>query len=210
LLLNKQLYKMSDLNQLMGLFGDSEINSLSQQIGADKSQTSAALQQAVPTLFNAIQNNVSNGGATGLMAALDRDHDGSVLDDVMGFFQSGGNMQGDGILKHLLGDNRGTVETALASNSGANASSISKLLPLIAPVIMGYLGKQKQQSGVADEGGITDLIGKFTGGSGGLDIGNLIGMFTNSTQNNNTNNTNQTTQSGGGFLNIISNLFGKK
>ena len=110
----------------------------------------------------------------------------------------------------LLGDNRGTVETALASNSGANASSISKLLPLIAPVIMGYLGKQKQQSGVADEGGITDLIGKFTGGSGGLDIGNLIGMFTNSTQDNNTSNTNQTAQSGGGFLNIISNLFGKK
>lgn len=197
---------MSELNQLMSLFGEGEINTLSQQIGADKNQTTAALQQAVPTLFNAIQNNVSNGGANGLMAALDRDHDGSVLDDVMGFFQGGGNAQGDGILKHLLGENRGRVENALASNSGANTISISKLLPLIAPVIMGYLGKQKQQTGASDAGGITDLIGKFAGG-GGLDLNNFIGMFTSTTQD---NITNQTAQSGGGFLNIISNLFGKK
>ncbi|MDI1235655.1 MAG: DUF937 domain-containing protein [bacterium] len=201
---------MSDLNQLMNLFGDSEINSLSQQIGADKGQTTAALQQAVPTLFSAIQNNVSNGGANGLMAALDRDHDGSVLDDVMGFFQGGGNSQGEGILKHLLGDNKGQVENALAANSGADASSISKLLPLIAPVIMGYLGKQKQQTGVSDSGGISDLIGKFTGGAGGLDISNIIGMFTGATETSNNTNQTQTAQSGGGILNIISNLFGKK
>lgn len=203
---NIQFNIMSELNQLMSLFGEGEINTLSQQIGADKNQTTAALQQAVPTLFNAIQNNVSNGGANGLMAALDRDHDGSVLDDVMGFFQGGGNAQGDGILKHLLGENRGRVENALASNSGANTISISKLLPLIAPVIMGYLGKQKQQTGASDAGGITDLIGKFAGG-GGLDLNNFIGMFTSTTQD---NITNQTAQSGGGFLNIISNLFGKK
>lgn len=200
---------MSDLNQLMSLFGEKEINSLSSQIGADKAQTADAVRQAVPTLFNALQNNVSNGGASGLMAALDRDHDGSVLDDVMGFFQGGGNTQGEGILKHMLGDKRGNVENSLASNSGLNAGSIAKLLPLIAPVIMGYLGKQKQQGGVSDAGGITDLIGKFTGGGNGLDIGNLIGMFTGEQQATTTNQP-KSTQTGGGFLNIISNLFGKK
>ncbi len=200
---------MSDLNQLMSLFGENEINSLSNQIGASKEQTASALQQAVPTLFSALQNNVSNGGASSLMAALDRDHDGSVLDDLIGFFQSGGNNQGEGILNHLLGDNRGHVENALATNSGVQSGSIAKLLPLIAPIIMGYLGKQKQQAGVADSGGIADLIGKFTGGgAGGLDISNLIGMFTGGNQT--TNSTTQTSQSGGGILNIISNLFGKK
>lgn len=202
---------MSNLNeQLLSLFGQNEISALSNQIGADESQTSEALQQAVPTLLSAVQNNVSNGGAGGLLSALDRDHDGSILDDVMGFFQNGGNNDGNGILKHLLGENKGNVETALASNnsSGISAGSIAKLLPLIAPIIMGFLGKQKQQNGVADEGGITSLIGQFIGGGngGGLDIGNIISMFTGG---GNANQAGGQTSSGGGIMDTISKLFGK-
>lgn len=200
---------MSDiLNNLMGLFGQDEVNTLSKQIGAEPNQTATALQSAVPTLLNALNNNASQGGASGILAALDRDHDGSILDDVMGFFQNGGNNDGNGILKHLLGDNKGNVENALAASSGLNASSISKLLPLIAPVIMGFLGKQKKENGIADEGGLSGLIGQLAGGQGGLDIGSLIGMFTGgdtTQQPGQANNTNK----GGGILSIISKLFGK-
>jgi hypothetical protein len=39
------------------------------------------------------------------------------------------------------------------------------------------------------------------------DLNQLMGIFTTLTQE---NNINQTAQSGGGFLNIMSNLFGKK
>jgi len=42
------------------------------------------------------------------------------------------------------------------------------------------------------------------------DLNQSMGIFKNSTQKKGVNNTNQTVQSGGGFLNIISNLFGKK
>jgi hypothetical protein len=202
---------MSDLtNQLLSLFGQNEISAISNQIGANENQTSEAIQHAVPTLLSAVQNNVGNGGASGLLSALDRDHDGSILDDVMGFFQNGGNNDGNGILKHLLGENKGNVENALASNnsSGISAGSIAKLLPLIAPVIMGFLGKQKQQNGVADEGGISSLIGQFIGGTngGGLDIGNIISMFTGG---GNANQGGAQTNTGGGIMDTISKLFGK-
>jgi hypothetical protein len=202
---------MSDLtNQLLSLFGQNEISTISNQIGADENQTSEAIKQAVPTLLSAVQNNVSNGGAGGLLSALDRDHDGSVLDDVMGFFQNGGNGDGNGILNHLLGDNKGNVENALASNnsSGISAGSIAKLLPLIAPIIMGFLGKQKQQNGIADEGGISSLIGQFIGGGngGGLDIGNIISMFTGG---GNSNQAGGQANTGGGIMDTISKLFGK-
>lgn len=203
---------MSNLNeQLLSLFGQNEISALSSQIGADENQTSQALQQAVPTLLSAVQNNVSNGGAGGLLSALDRDHDGSILDDVMGFFQNGGNNDGNGILRNLLGDNKSNVENALASNNsnGISAGSIAKLLPLIAPIIMGFLGKQKQQNGVSDEGGITSLIGQFIGGGngGGLDIGNIISMFTGGGNTNQAGG--QTNSGGGGIMDTISKLFGK-
>lgn len=83
--------------------------------------------------------------ASGLLGALDRDHDGSILDDVAGFIGNNDNSAGDGILKHVLGDNRNTVENGLSAKTGLNSSQIGQLLKMAAPLIMGYLGKQKNK-----------------------------------------------------------------
>lgn len=66
-----------------------------------------------------IRNVSDNVGIACLMMALGRNHDGSILDDVLGFINSGGDNQsgtfnGAGILKHVLGDNQEQMVDAIS------------------------------------------------------------------------------------------------
>ena len=76
--------------------------------------------------------------------ALQRDHDGSVLDGFQGFLGNPQAANGAGILRHVLGDQRGAVENGLAAQAGLNADSISQLLEILAPMVMGALGKTQR------------------------------------------------------------------
>ena len=42
----------------------------------------------------------------------------------------------------LLGGNQDTMVQGLSAKTGVDSSIISKILPMLAPIIMGYLGKQ--------------------------------------------------------------------
>ncbi len=120
----------------------------------------------IPTLLSAMANNsTSQEGANGLLGALDSsDHDGSILDNLGGFLGNPDQGNGNGILKHVLGNSRPQVEEGLASKLGLNAGSIAKLLPIIAPMVMGYLGKEKRNTTTPDvnTNSISGLLGGHT------------------------------------------------
>ncbi len=147
------------LGQVMS--GDN-LGAISQTIGADESTTSSAIQAALPMLIGAMARNASSEeGASSLAGALDRDHDGSVLNDIAGFVMGGGAQQsnGSGILGHIFGGNQPAVEQGISQASGVDMSTIAKLLPLLAPIVMGYLGRQKQQQGM-DAGALAGALGQ--------------------------------------------------
>ena len=107
-----------DLRDLFqGQINDILVDQISNQFGIrDRDQAETAVEGGFTTLLNAVAKNVSSpSGAEGLAGALDRDHDGSILDDITGFL--GGTRQADntkmmngaGILKHLLGGNQNQV-----------------------------------------------------------------------------------------------------
>jgi hypothetical protein len=78
---------------LQSQLSDDMLGQISQQIGADKEQTAVAANGVFATLVGGLANNASSeSGLASLGAALDRDHDGSMLDDLMGMV--GGMMQG--------------------------------------------------------------------------------------------------------------------
>lgn len=132
---------------------------LADQLGTDPSTTQQAIQAALPTLVAAFASEAQRPeGARGLARALEEDHDGSVLDNLSEYLARGDTSDGDGILRHSLGERRPAVEAAVAKNSGLDLSTVARLLPLLAPIVMGALGKKKRE--------------------GGLDIGGLIGMLT--------------------------------
>lgn len=122
---------------------------LSQQIGAEQKQTEEAVSTALPTLLAALSRNASKSeGASALLGALQRDHDGSVLENLAGYLQQGKTDDGDGILRHVLGNRRNVVERGLSQTSGLDTASSNKLMSLLAPMLMGALGKQQRQEGL--------------------------------------------------------------
>jgi hypothetical protein len=171
---------------LMQSLGDNGIEQIGRQAGMNPNQTSAAMSAVVPMLLGAMAKNSSSPeGASGLLGALDKDHDGSILDDLGGFL--GGAMisnrssNGAGILKHILGGNQTTVESGLANKVGVDSASIAKLMTIVAPLIMAYLGKQKRSAATSgfDSGGLGDMLGNLAGGSSqgsGIDIGDIMDM----------------------------------
>src|SRR5215470_1902397 len=95
---------------------------LGQQIGADPQKTSQAIQAALPMLLSGLNHNASKPeGAADLLGALQRDHDGSLLDNLGGLL--GGNINGAaadgaGILQHVLGDRQDTAAHTVAKQTG--------------------------------------------------------------------------------------------
>jgi len=130
-------------------------------VGVNGSDVSNVLAGAVPAILTGLtRNSSSSDGAAGLLGALDRDHDGSVLDDVMGYLGGGGNLaDGAGILGHVLGGRQGNVEKAISSSSGVDMASVGKILAMVAPLIMGALGKEKRRQGF-DASGLAAALGQ--------------------------------------------------
>ena len=172
---------------LQSQLSDEMLGQISGQIGADKDQTAQAANGVFATLLGGLANNASSeGGLSALGAALDRDHDGSMLDDLVGMvggMMSGGQQtqaaNGLGILGHVLGDRQDVAAEQISQSSGLNMSQVMKLMPLLAPIVMAVLGRVKNQGGLdlgslagvlmgsaqnAQQGGMGDLIGSVLGG----------------------------------------------
>lgn len=164
---------------LQDALGGNTVGQISQAIGADESSTSNAIQAALPMLLGGLANNSSNEeGASGLLGAIDRDHDGSVLDDIGGLIAGnigGGAGNGAGILGHIFGGQQDTVAQGVSQASGLDMGKVGPLLAILAPVVMGAIGRSRQSSGV----GTSDLGGLLAGAAQSMGGGNsgLMGML---------------------------------
>lgn len=169
----KGLTNMSGLlDGLIGQLGSGGVSQIAGALGVDDDKANSAIGMALPALLGGLANNAkSSGGAQSLSTALDG-HDDSVFSNLGGLLGGGGD--GSKILGHVLGNKQGSVEKNLAAQSGLDVGSISKLLPMLAPLVMGYLSKQKSSGGL-DAGSLGSLLGnekaaaeKKTPGLGGL------------------------------------------
>ena len=131
---------------------------LASRLGVSESTAQTAVQMAVPLIVAALARNAAQPqGAQDLHDAVTRDHDGSILDNLMGYLNNPGASNGAGILGHVLGAQRPAVENNLAQATGMDQSSASGLLETLAPLVMGSLGRAQQQNGL-DASGLSDLL----------------------------------------------------
>ena len=132
---------------------------LSRELGIDEAATKNALAAALPALMGALsRTGTTPDGAQSLLAALDRDHDGSILDDLLGTLGGAQSGSGEGILGHLLGARRGAVESQIGRQSGLDPASVGKILAAVAPLVMGALGRARSQ-GNWDADGLAQELG---------------------------------------------------
>lgn len=167
LILNKD--EMDNLIELLqDKLSGQAMDQLTRNIGAEsRDQTEAATNGIVSTLVAALSKNAANEeGGSALLSALDRDHDGSIFDNLSGFLggqQVSANnkaLNGAGILQHVLGSKQSNVTEMVSKMSGLDSHKISQLMVTLAPIVMGALGKAKAKQEQPTQSGIFDLLSK--------------------------------------------------
>lgn len=141
---------------IIGQLGPGGLSQIAGALGADEKAVGGAVAAALPAILAGMANNSRQPqGAESLSNALG-DHSPSIF-DALGPLLAGG---GDGakILGHVLGSRQDSVGQNLSQQSGLDMGMIMKLLPILAPLVMGYLSKQKQDQGL-DAGGLGSLLG---------------------------------------------------
>lgn len=147
------------------------LQDLASRLGVDEDTAQDAVSKAIPGILAGLANNAqTQDGANALESALSQhERDVTSLDDV-------DVQDGEKILTHALGGKKTEVVSAV---SGGNNELFSKLLPMLAPIVMSLLAKnltQSRSTSGSGGGGIGDLLGSILGGgsnSGGGGLGGL-------------------------------------
>ncbi len=146
------------------ILGRIPADDLAAQLGTDPETAMDAARKALPALLGGLSSNVSAGGGDSLSSALQRDHDGSLLDrpDPLAAVDAA---DGQKILGHVFGDQQSQVIETLGATSRGGSSIFSKLLPILAPLVMAALAKRVGGAlGGGGGGGLSDLLGGLLGG----------------------------------------------
>ena len=161
------LPKSKNMSKIMNLLGSglgkSLIKGLSSQTGQSKSKTTALLNLAIPVMLQAMQrNSATKEGALGLLNAITNKHDGSILNNLNSIFSDSSlnavEKDGGKILGHVFGKRQKNIQNALSKQSGVSNNSVTKVLKIAAPVVLGILGKQKRNSSVNDTKDLSKMI----------------------------------------------------
>ena len=148
------------LEMLTGSLGGDAQREIAKKIGGDQEKTETATAAAVSTLIGALSRNASRGdGAEKLLGALQRDHDGGVLDNLRGVLDSAGGNDGEAILGHVLGGRRPAVQKGLSKTTGLDEGAVGKLLATLAPVVLGALGKAQREQNL-DASSLAGFLGR--------------------------------------------------
>ena len=133
-------------DMLSSQLGQGALDQIARQVGGDRRTAEKAVPLALGSLMGALAGNASERrGAEALSRALDRDHDGGILDDLSGFLGSADTAAGAGILEHVLGSRQEAVAVGIGQKTGLDGASVQRLLAILAPLVLGALGKAKRQ-----------------------------------------------------------------
>lgn len=218
---------MSLLDLLTGNTSNQVAEQAENKFGINRNQVIALLAVATPLIISYLRNKSQDAKeAEALNSALDKDHNGSILNDPSQI--EARQAEGGSILDHIFGGQKSTVENQLSQNTGISIDKIGPILAMLAPVVMGYIGQQKQQSNVG-AGGLGDLLGGILGNASNQAqtqqssplndiLGSVLGNGGQAQSSGNPLNDilgsvlggggNQQ-QQGGGLGSILGNIFGK-
>jgi hypothetical protein len=149
------------LDMLQQRLGGPAVDQISRKLGADPGTTGNAIDAALPLLLTAVARNATQGQqAESLHTAISEDHDGGILDDMPGYLNHAESGPGAGILRHVLGGRQQSVEAGLSQATGLDSRKTGQLLTMLAPLVMGALGRANRQKQLDSTGLSTLLTGE--------------------------------------------------
>ena len=165
----------------------------------------------MPTLVGSIQHNVQADDidSSKLESAIHDEGASGLLDGGVNLDQVDTG-QGEQIVSRIFGGNdTNQVASALAGTGAGGGDLIKRLLPILAPIVLAYIGKQFAQKNAAPAGqaqasgggGLGDVLGSILGGASGGGGNNPLGSILGSVLGG---------QQGGAIGSILGGLLGGK
>jgi len=185
------------------------IDDIAKKLGVSHDVAKEAVAQGGAVLLGGLAKNASTDeGSSAIENALKR-HEGTTgvtsVDEV-------DEADGGKIVSHILGSEKQDVTEKLTKSDKTAGIDFGKLLPILAPIIMGLIAnanKSKSSDAGSGGGGIGDIIGGLlgggsssgSGGSSGGGIGDILGGLLGG---------GSSSGSGGGLGDILGGLLGGK
>ena len=171
-----------------------DFDQLASRVGAQPAEVEQAARLALPALLGGLQANAADPrGNASLQEALGQ-HDPSLVEGGVDVDQVD-EADGAKIASHIFGEQQDQVVNQLGGLGGASKGVVSKLIPILAPIVLSWLAKQvlggsgggsSASGGSApgarpSSGGLGDVLGQVLGGAtrggqsgGGVDPGSII------------------------------------
>ncbi len=133
------------LDSLTGVFTKELIGKAASSLGESESSVSKAVTASIPALLSSFMSSSSSDGGSNLLNMAKQAASSGVLDNLGGLFSGGSSSSsmGGNLLSSLLGGSKlGGLASLISGFSGMKQNNVSSLLGSIAPVALGFLGKQ--------------------------------------------------------------------
>ena len=168
------------------LFAQIPVSEIANKIGADEGEVNNAIRTLVPALVGGVAENVQANqiDSSDLETAVHQQGASDLLDGGVSVDQVD-EKQGDQYVAKIFGGNdSNAVASALAGQGAGGGDLIKKLLPILAPIVLAYIGKQLTKGSAAEPaeqasggGGLGDVLGSILGGAGGVGGNNPLGSI---------------------------------
>jgi hypothetical protein len=183
---------MSDfLKYFMSNAGSEATTELSKQLGIKKNVAAQIVPQVVPMILSGLKKQKDDhGGEARVDKILNKYGSVDVLQNIAGLFSSKAEeKKPDPGLGGLLGDAGIQATQLLSKNFKLDASSAQKIIPMLAPLVLGALLKKRDNDGAGSsgiaglldadgDGSILDDVAGFLGGGSTKNaLGSLLGGF---------------------------------
>jgi outer membrane protein OmpA-like peptidoglycan-associated protein len=150
---------------LQNQLNDNLLTKISGLLGENKSGVTSAVGSALPSmLLGLMQKSSEPSGAAALFKMLQEGkHEGGILDNLGSILGGGSASQdfissGKNLFGSLFGDRAGGISDLIASASGISKSAGASLMGMLAPIVMGFLGKTLKAQGGLNPAGLANLL----------------------------------------------------
>jgi len=190
------------LDEFMGTYGEKVSKDLSKTTGINEGILEKIIPNITPLILGGLKKQKDErGGDQRVDHILNKYGDSNVLDNLSGLFsEKAKESSPDPKLGGLLGDSGIKATEEISKKFNINAETAMKLIPMIAPVVLGALKKKKDtdNKGASGIGALLDQDGD------GNILDDVAGFITGALGSNKK-------KSGGGLLGgVLGSLFGKK
>lgn len=163
-----------DLSSLLGflLSEGQTIDDIARKVGANPQDVQKAAKISVPTLVEALNKNAQDEEKRASLNKALEDHSEDNVEDLQGFLSGMDLADGQKMLGHILGGKKNQVENNISKSSGLSSGQVTGLLAMLAPILIGMLGKKKKEENISKESlpDLTGSLGNILGGGNGGDI----------------------------------------